>query len=57
MKKFTYSSKAYYTNDEINNEVKRQFNMSLSKHDLIKKLVNNMTNEEKLDYIRSRHRK
>jgi hypothetical protein len=57
MKKFTYSSKAYYTNDEINNELKRQFNMSLSKHDLIKKLVNNMTNEEKLDYIRSRHRK
>tara|TARA_R100000664_G_C2750062_1_gene137396 strand:+ start:1683 stop:1856 length:174 start_codon:yes stop_codon:yes gene_type:complete len=56
MKKFNYSSKAYYSKDEINNEVKRQFNMSLTKQDLINKLLKNMTVKEKLDFIRSKHR-
>ena len=55
-KRFVFSKKGHYTYDEINREVSKHFTMSYDKKQLINRLVNKMSVEEKLDFIEKRYR-
>ena len=55
MKKFIFSTKGHYTYEEINRELSNHFTMSFDKKQLINRLINVLSVEEKLDLIKEIH--